>query len=66
VSPAGVAEHVPQRAAGCAGDYLVLRCGKIAGMAELAPDPKMLLREDLSKEYYAIWGASDLPDCGSL
>ena len=31
-----------------------LRYGKIARMAEPAPDPKALLREDLSKEYYAI------------
>ncbi len=35
---------------------LALRYGKIARMAEPAPDPdpKLLLREDLSKEYYAI------------
>ena len=33
-----------------------MRCGKISLVTELAPDPKMLLREDLSKEYYAILG----------
>jgi len=33
---------------------LALRYGKTAHMAEPAPDPKLLLREDLSKEYYAI------------
>jgi hypothetical protein len=33
---------------------LALRYGKIARMAEPAPDRKSLLREDLSKEYYAI------------
>ena len=33
---------------------LALRYGKIAHMAEPASDPKLLLREDLSKEYYAI------------
>jgi hypothetical protein len=33
---------------------LALRCGKIARMAEPAQDPALLLREDLSKEYYAI------------
>jgi hypothetical protein len=32
---------------------LALRCGKIARMAEPAQDPALLLREDLSKEYYA-------------
>jgi hypothetical protein len=31
-----------------------LRYGKIARMAEPTPDPRLLLREDLSKEYYAI------------
>ena len=31
-----------------------LRYGKIAHMAEPASDPRLLLREDLSKEYYAI------------
>lgn len=32
----------------------MLRCGKIALMTESAPDGTLLLREDLSKEYYAI------------
>jgi hypothetical protein len=31
-----------------------LRYGKIARMAQPAPDPGLLLREDLSKEYYAL------------
>jgi hypothetical protein len=35
---------------------LALRWGKIACMAEPAADPRLLLREDLSKEYYAILG----------
>jgi hypothetical protein len=30
--------------------------GKISPVTESAPDPKMLLREDLSKEYYALLG----------
>ena len=29
-------------------------CGKIASMAQPTQDAKLLLREDLSKEYYAI------------
>jgi hypothetical protein len=33
---------------------LALRFGKIGRMAEPAPDPKSLLRGDLSTEYYAI------------
>jgi hypothetical protein len=32
----------------------LLRYGKIARMAQPAPDPGLLLREDLSKEYYAL------------
>jgi hypothetical protein len=35
---------------------LALRYGKIARMAERPPGPKSLLREDLSKEYYALLG----------
>jgi hypothetical protein len=33
---------------------LALKCGKIARMAEPVQDRALLLREDLSKEYYAI------------
>ena len=38
----------------CRWTPLALRYGKIALMAESASDPKLLLREDLSKEYYAL------------
>lgn len=35
---------------------LVLGSGRVARIAEPAPDPRLLLHEDLSKEYYAILG----------
>jgi hypothetical protein len=41
----------------CQGIPGTLRYGKISHVTESAPDPRMLLlREDLSKEYYAILG----------
>ena len=55
------AKQVGNDAAYINGWFLTLRYGKIARMAGPASDPdgpasdpKLLLREDLSKEYYAI------------
>jgi hypothetical protein len=44
----------PSRAVTEPLERLTPRPGKIDGMADPAPDPKLLLREDLSKEYYAL------------
>jgi hypothetical protein len=38
----------------CSVCFWLLKYGKIAGMGEASSDSKALLREDLSKEYYAI------------